>query len=237
MSLRRYDEWMFDDDFIRLKPKNDPRFMDAEYGDSPHDMGYLTAPYIHYQKNTHNPFRYQDNLVNGINRRYVAEIDKFQRNPGPYKYLNRDQITPLIWPLAQADRNLAKKVYKTVVPLYWPHQWLHFQRSLGRKWVKWLKPLVWFCELFEYLDIWADKEKYPSESADSSIIKNIFRYFVMMKENPTWLSKKLFRTLDSEFDLEKVMYDYWHRDWIDKQPPLNENWELILKDMRQWARS
>lgn len=260
-KLPDYDPWFeqdpVDDHFLRIVPRGDSDWEEnGHFGDEPHHMGYILTADLHFDN-----IRYVDRLIKGMEQRFMDRWVKdedgrkieiirptYYRQPHleANEYLNRDQITPLIYPLSLVKPELAESVYKHTkefaigIRLYFPQHWLHFQRSMNKKWIysKWSWPIRFLLESCEIIDVLIDwYDAHEGYISTSSIIKNIDRAYVASKRAPTIMSKWHFRLLDRLFDLKSIMKRYYTAEGTKpQQAPIYKSWDFLIDYLREFAK-
>lgn len=241
---RILDNWQDDTHWLHYHHKDDARKRQQNEGfpDCPHHTGFFVTALIFLDK-------YK--LVNtgwlgrGWGKRleltHLVRHPRSGRENDPRKRWNRDQLTPILLPLAVTLRTgRSEKAYRRVrksAP-FWeflqPHHTAHFARCLGHK-----VNFVWrfFADLFEIADTCLDiyKKKRADVYAEwpfSSIVKSVYRNVVALRANSNRLTRFNQRLIAKHLEPQRAFEGYFTRKHhhSDQPPPIHLVWEPILKE-------
>ncbi len=239
------DGWKDDTHWLHYHHKNDPQRRQQSDGfpDSPHHMGFFVTALFFLNK-----FKTQNTswFIRGWKVRNLAPTH-FMRHPrtgeenDPRKRWNRDQLTPILYPLAQ--KFLSKRAYLTYDIVrksapWWeflqPHHLVHFQLCLNEPVKPWLR---FIADLFEIgdtvIDIWNKrKAKVFADWPFSSIVKTIYRNVIALEVSSTKLAQFNQRLIAKYLEPQKAFEGYFTRKHhhSDQPPPIHLLWEPILKE-------
>jgi len=216
MSEPDWNKWIDSSHWISLYPKGHINEDDG-FGDCPHHTGFLVTAMILKGQDIPKWFN-KGVLTRAIHNRNVY----FVRHPKIDTRMNRDQLVPLIFPMYEAGyKDKALGLIQAYTTFLFPHQWMHFQRSMNVKRSYFLRLL---CDGFECLDSISDW----FSNSESSQIKNIYRLTIATYHFPTIGIKFAKFLFELRVDPKAVMKEYFTR-YYPYQPPIHEAWEDLLK--------
>lgn len=190
------------------------------WGDQPHHTGFWVTAQILRGKTAPHQFITGYHIRRGGAKK--GPPDTFLRHPLVFTRMNRDQLTPLIFPLHECSIDTSWMI-KKYAGLLFPHQWMHFQRSrnIQRHYL-----IRLFCDFFECLDSISD---WFSDS-ESSQIKNVYRLVIAEHRYPTFLIKTAKWLLTRRVDPWKAMETYFTRKFSDDErpPPVHLEWKSLI---------
>jgi len=222
-----WENWIGKDYWLSLYPVDHPLHEKELLNDTPHHTGFLVTAMI--LKGQKAPEWFDDGFDLRID---IAEGKlSFIRHPNIDTPMNRDQLVPLIFPV----EDYAGSVYcemlikKYAGPLF-PHQWMHFQRSMNVKRNYFIRLA---CDFFECVDSIVD---WFSDS-ESSQIHNIYRHAIAYHRFPTFLSGVSRFLFTLRIDPWATITEYFTRHF-EEPPPIHLAWEPIIKKIygKLWSK-
>lgn len=237
-SVNTFNQWIDNTGWVHYYPQSDARQYSEGFGDSPHATAFYIVGSVHaWLKPKDMEAKFTDGAITrNAPKGFIRHPRTINHELGRHQTINRDQSL-ILWPLRMYQPYIAAQAYeflmkKKWVEFLWPHHRIFLERAMGFK-TNYILRLVG--DVFEALSYLTDyivptpTDRGKKNRSDSSKVKNVFRVFCAMHNQPTFITRWLWKKIKKSG--KKPMRDYFtfaHYEDIDSPPPLHLLWEPIL---------
>lgn len=213
--------------WLGFYPPTDVRWDTVNFPDSSHHTGFYYSALLLLNK----PVNLTDLRSGYAYRRTPEGTLRHLNRGGSRDYFNRDQLTPLVYPLSMLDLgdNFIDEILDTNTIEAFPHVYIFFNVARGRH-VNYLIRL--FADVSEFLNMLLGYIVDKIKRRQAGRIKSIYRIYLNHKLSPTFLSGLVKWTAFKLVDVNKTFTDYFtfKHEGRDSPPPIHKLWLEIFKN-------